>query len=137
MRFVYVTTSCISFSLGFYLYLLIEAVYKRNFSTANEHWSMGLLAGFAFVFLLYLDRTPLSFWKKAFGGAVFITVLELIFGIYLNLYRGLGVWDYSRLPFHFLGQICPLFSLVWFGFSCIVLYLNRFLLWEVRGLFRY
>jgi len=135
-RFVYVTTSCFSFSLGFFLYLAIETVYKRNFSSSSTHWTMGLLAGLAFVFLLFLDRTSMNFFHKAILGAVFITALELVFGIYLNLYKGLGIWDYSSMPFHFLGQICPLFSMIWLGFSCLVLWINRFLLLEVNFLCR-
>ncbi len=135
-RFLYFLTACFSFSLGFFLYLAIETLYKRNFTNSNTHFSMGLLAGFAFVFLLFLDKTALNFFHKAIWGAVFITVLELIFGIYLNLYKGLGIWDYSSIPFHFLGQICPLFSLLWFVFSCLVLWINRFLLLEIRFLCR-
>ena len=133
-RLVYFLTSSFGFSLGFFLYLAIEILYKRQFSTSNTHFSMGLLAGLAFVFLLFLDQTALGFFSKALFGAVFITVLEFVFGLYLNVYRGLGIWDYSALPFHILGQICPAFSLVWFGFSCLVLWINRFLLLEVKFL---
>lgn len=133
-RFYDLTTAALGFSLGFFLYLAIETVYKRQFSGSATHFSMGLLAGLAFVFLFFLDKTSLGFFKKAFWGAVFITALELVFGLYLNLYRGLGIWDYSALPLHFLGQICPAFSLVWFFFSCAVLGINRFLSLEVKFL---
>lgn len=133
-RFVYFVATSLSFSLGFFLYLAIETVYKRYFSSSDTHWTMGLLAGLAFVFLLYLDRSALGFFQKALLGAVFITLGELAFGIYLNLYRRLAIWDYSRLPFHFLGQICPLFSLIWLLLCCFVIPINRFLLLEVEFL---
>lgn len=133
-RLVYALTFCFSFSLGFFLYLAIETLYKRQFTASPTHFTMGLIAGLAFVFLLFLDKTAMRFLYKAALGAVFITVLEFLFGLYLNLYRGLGIWDYSRMPFHVLGQICPAFSLVWFGFSCLVIFINRFLLTEVRFL---
>ena len=36
------------------------------------------------------------------------------FRVLLNLWLGLGVWDYSELPGNVLGQICPAFGLLWF-----------------------
>ena len=133
-RTLYFFTSCLSFSLGFFLYLTIETLYKRHISHSNTHWSMGLLAGLVFLFLLFLDKTSLLFWQKAALGMVFITAGELLFGLYLNLYRGLDIWDYSHLPLHLFGQICPSFSLLWLVFSCAVLWINRFLLWEIKFL---
>ena len=133
-RTLYFYTACFCFSLGFFLYLTIETVYKSRISASNTHWSMGLLAGLAFVFLLFLDKTALTDSKKAFCGMLFITVLEFFFGLYLNLYRRLNVWDYQKLPFNLLGQICPYFSLIWFVFSFLILYCNRFLLAEIKFL---
>jgi uncharacterized membrane protein len=29
----------------------------------------------------------------------------------------MGVWDYSHVPFNIMGQICPMFSLLWAGIA--------------------
>ena len=46
-----------------------------------------------------------------------ITVTELITGLILNVWLGLNVWNYSGLPFNFMGQICLQFSALWFVLS--------------------
>ena len=51
-------------------------------------------------------------------GSLLITVLEFIAGSIVNLLLGWHVWDYSALPFHLFGQICLLYSVIWF-FMCI------------------
>ena len=45
-------------------------------------------------------------------GCALITGCELLCGLVFN--RDRQVWDYSRLPGNFRGQICPLFSALWF-----------------------
>ena len=42
-----------------------------------------------------------------------ITAAELAAGLVLNVWLGLGVWDYSGLWGNFLGQVCPQFRLLW------------------------
>ncbi|OHD82309.1 MAG: hypothetical protein A2355_11620 [Spirochaetes bacterium RIFOXYB1_FULL_32_8] len=50
-------------------------------------------------------------------GAVIITLVELISGIILNLIFKFNIWDYSKYPFNFLGQIALARSILWF-FIC-------------------
>ena len=55
------------------------------------------------------------FTRKAapdWGGTV-ITAAEFAAGLVLNVWLGLGVWDYSGLPGNLLGQICPQFWALW------------------------
>ena len=49
--------------------------------------------------------------------SLIITILELIFGLILNVWLGLGVWDYSNLKFNFMGQISLRYSIFWFFLS--------------------
>ena len=35
-------------------------------------------------------------------------------GGFANLVWGMNVWDYSGEIFNLKGQICPLFSIIWF-----------------------
>ena len=84
------------------------------------HWSMALTGGFCMV-LLYRDNLKdrhRSLWKKCARGSAIITTVELTVGCIVNLILKLNVWDYSKIPFNVLGQICPLYSILWF-FLCI------------------
>ena len=47
-------------------------------------------------------------------GAVIVLVVEFMAGCVLNLWLGLDVWDYTGQPGNILGQVCPLFGLLWF-----------------------
>ena len=80
------------------------------------HWTMMLTGGACLLTLYYLERpfheTPILI--KAAGGALIITLYEFSVGLIVNLWYGWNVWNYSLLPGNILGQICPLFTLLWF-----------------------
>lgn len=115
----------ISFSFGFFGYLAIELLYKSFISHSPTHWSMGLVAGLSFLFLLTIDQKKMPLLAKAFLGGVFITLLEFLAGMILNLHFRLAVWDYSDSFWNIKGQICPAFSLVWFALSFVIIAANR------------
>ena len=81
-----------------------------------SHWSMAICGAICFFFLYRLnERYPrVSLPFRALAGAIFITVTELLAGCLLNLGMGLEIWDYSGLPYQFLGQICLPYSILWF-----------------------
>lgn len=62
----------------------------------------------------------LNFMLKCLIGMLIITGIELLFGVVFNILLDEKVWDYSRVPLNFLGQICLPFSIAWFGLSGIV-----------------
>ena len=134
-RYVIPVSLCaLSFFFGFFSYLGIEKLYKSLVSHSPTHWSMGMISGLAFLFLLALDKYKLPLPLKALAGGLFITLLELVAGIILNLHYHLNVWDYSRNFGDFQGQICPLFSLIWCAASFAVIITNRFFSRLVFGL---
>ncbi len=104
----------LSYMLGASLYPLIE-VLTRGYT----HWSMSLTGGLCFLSVFWVSQSlavrPL--WLQAAVCALLITLWELLCGLVVNRALGLGVWDYSALPFSFLGQICLPYTLVWFGLS--------------------
>jgi len=59
---------------------------------------------------------------KVILGAVMVTALELLTGLVVN--RDYSVWDYRRMPYQYLGQICLNYSLLWMPVSlaAMVLY---------------
>ena len=48
-------------------------------------------------------------------GPAVITAVELTTGLLVN--RDYTVWDYRSVPGNFLGQICPVYTLLWIPLS--------------------
>ena len=114
----------IIFIIGALGYGLIETLY-RGFT----HWTMLVTGGFVFVILYHLftknEKAPL--WQKCLAGAFIITTIELAAGCIVNLWLGWNVWDYSAYPFNFLGQICLVFTWLWFLLCIPVTYIVSYL----------
>lgn len=100
------------FFIGALSYGTIE-VLTRGFT----HISMGFLGGISFMFISYTSKLrradKLSLIQQLIVCALFITTAELLCGMITNLIMGLAIWDYSDMPFNYLGQICLPFSLIW------------------------
>lgn len=100
------------------VYFLLEVAYKTIAGEPQRiSWTMLVLAILLTVAVERCGeqlpwRVPL--WLQALCCAVLVTAVELAAGLILNVWLGLGVWDYSHLPGNFLGQICPQFFGVWF-----------------------
>ena len=99
------------FIIGGLGYGLIETLFS-----GATHWSMLLTGGAVLLTFYYLNRQFKSapIFLKALGGAAVITLYELAVGVVVNLWLGMNVWDYSRLSGDLWGQICPLFTFLWF-----------------------
>ena len=65
----------------------------------------------------------------AFG----ITAIEFVFGLVLNVWLDLGMWDYSNMPGNILGQICPQFMVLWFLLSAVGIILDDVIRWRFFG----
>ena len=58
-------------------------------------------------------------------GSLIATLSEAIGGYYWNIEQGLGIWDYSALPFSAVdGQVNLFFSIAWFLLSIFVVFLD-------------
>ena len=88
---------------------------------------MMILGGICFVLLgLINELLPWDMgllWQSLIGSGV-VTILELITGLIVNVYLGLGVWDYSNLPLNFMGQISVVYTLLWVPLSCVAIVLD-------------
>ena len=106
------------FILGGMAYGLMEVLFR-----GHTHWSM-VITGGACVLTLYLimDWTMnLPLVVAALAGAGIITFYEFCVGMLVNVSFGWHVWDYSSMPGNILGQICPLFTGLWFA-MCLVFF---------------
>lgn len=100
----------ILFLLGGLTYGFIEILWRRR-----THISMVITGGLCFLILYKIFtkfKDMLLLYKCVIGSAV-ITTLEFFCGCIVNLLLKLNVWDYSKLPFNLLGQICILYSVLW------------------------
>ena len=79
------------------------------------HWTMILTGGtcFAVLYRIFKKIALWSVWLKCITGSAVITLTELIAGYIFNIKMHMKVWDYSRQPLNFHGQICPLYSALW------------------------
>ena len=113
------------FAVGGIAYGTIEMLYRRY-----THWTMILAGGLAFA-LLYLAYTTFaagwSIWLKALLGSGVITGIELAVGAGFNLGLGWRIWDYSGQPLNFKGQICLLYSGLWYLLSLPIAWISAYL----------
>ena len=54
-------------------------------------------------------------------------------GLQLNVWLGLGVWDYSGMPLNYKGQICLPFSILWIFVSIAAVVLDDWLRYWLFG----
>ena len=113
------------------VYFLIEMAWR-----GHSHWTMAVLGGVCFVLIGDINEfipwnMPLIL-QGALGSGI-VTVLELVSGIILNLWLGLGIWDYSNMPFNLLGQICLPFTLLWVALSIVAVALDDWLRYWLFG----
>ena len=94
-----------------------------------SHVSMFILAGVCGICIGLINEilsmdTPI--WLQAIIGSCIVTTGEFISGCILNLWLGLGIWDYSNMPFNLLGQICLPFSLLWIILSACAIVIDDY-----------
>lgn len=106
------------------IYLLIELAWR-----GRTHWTMLPLAAVIFICAGVLDEVerPPSIWQQVILGTTIATALEFVAGLILNVWLGLGIWDYSNLPGNVLGQICPQFTLAWAVLVLISIRIENFM----------
>jgi len=104
--------NCLLFYTGGTVYLSLELLYR-----GRSHGSMFLAGGLCFLLIGHLNRVEpkLPLPLRALVGAAIVTAVELGAGMLVN--RQYQVWDYRNQPGNFMGQICPLFSVLWIPLS--------------------
>ena len=120
----------IVFWIGGAVYNMIEILWR-----GYTHWSMTLTGGACFAALYYLHvyTEKLSFFWRCVLGTCAITVTEFIAGCIVNLWLGWKVWDYANVPLNLCGQVCLLYSFLWFGLCAIAAPLCRRLARQIGG----
>ncbi len=113
------------FLTGGFLYGLVE-ILSRGYS----HISMMIAGGVCFILIGLLNEIyswNMSILSQMVVSSLIITSVELVSGIIVNLWLKLNVWNYSNMPYNFLGQICLLYTNIWFFLSLPAILLDDFL----------
>lgn len=110
-------------------YSLIEILWR-----GYTHWTMSVTGGAAFVLLYLIDQhmQEKALILRAIAGTIIITSVELIAGCIINLAFHLDVWDYSNHAGNILGQICPMYCVLWFFLCISVMPLGRWIRLIIR-----
>ena len=112
------------FLLGGGLYCTLEVLWR-----GYTHWSMAPVGGLCTLLIYRIGHLRCSIYKKMVLCGIGITIIEGIGGLIFNIWLGMHVWDYSKLPFNLFGQVCLLFTGIWILLSYpamkLLAYLDR------------
>lgn len=129
--------SMLLWSWGGTVYFLLEVAFKTLRGEQEQiSWTMLVLA---VILTIPVERCgeqlpwEVPLWLQALSCALLVTAVELAAGVILNIWLGLGIWDYSHLPFNLWGQICPQFSAVWWFLCLLFIPAFDWLRWAVEG----
>lgn len=91
-----------------------------------SHWTMMILGGICGLLIGMINEiTPkMKVWRQMLLGSIIVTILEFVGGCILNIWLGLGIWNYSNMPFNILGQVCLIYTILWFLLSYVVIWLD-------------
>lgn len=117
------------FLVGGICYYFIEVLF-RGFS----HISMFVCGGICFILIGLLNQNKkynIPVIYQMIIGSIIITVLEFITGYLVNIKLGLHVWNYSNIKCNVLGQICLVYSMIWFFISLFAILFDDFLRYKI------
>lgn len=101
----------IVYCIGASGYTLLEMIWR-----GYTHWTMAVTGGLCFLLIykanLKLDKKNIIL--KCLTGAIVVTSIEFLVGVIVNLELRWNVWDYSSIPLNLFGQVCLLYSIMWF-----------------------
>ena len=114
---------------GGFIYYAVEMAWR-----GYSHPTMFVVGGLCFLIIGGINNIfPWDMgllWQSLLGG-VAITAVELISGLILNVWLGLGIWDYSGIPFNLFGQICLPFCGLWVLLAAFAVWLDDWLRWRL------
>lgn len=114
------------------LYMVLEGLWR-----GWTHISMLVVGGVCAFLIGKLNEHPAFYdrkmWQECVIGTIIILILEFTSGCILNLWLGLGIWDYSNEPFNLYGQICLKYAFLWFMLVPICIYVDDYLRYKMFG----
>lgn len=117
------------FVLGAISYFGIEMLWR-----GYSHITMFFAGGICFLGIYVFEKklSEKSVFSRCFIYCLLITAVEFAFGVVFNIILKLNIWDYSGIPFNFMGQICVGFSFLWIFVSLAAIRLSGI----IRSIFK-
>ena len=119
------------FWFGGSTYVTFEVLWR-----GYSHWTMLLLAGFLFIISDLLNEI----WSWSFSlrlqiiiATLIATLSELMTGLVVNVKLGWDIWDYSNVPFNFMGQICLPYTFLWAVLMTVAIVSGDIIRWKFFG----
>lgn len=114
------------FLIGGLMYYALEVIF-RGFSFP----AMFVCGGLCFILCGVINEKNrcMPLILQMLVASIGITAIEFAFGLVLNVWLGLGMWDYNNMQGNILGQICPQFTVLWFFLSAAGIVLDDFIRW--------
>ena len=116
------------FLIGGFLYYFIEIIWR-----GCSHISMFIVGGIAFVLVGSINKWfswKMPIWEQCLMATGIIVILEFLSGYIVNIWLGLGIWDYSHLPYNLLGQIQLYYVILWYVLSGVAILLDDYIRWK-------
>jgi len=111
MEYIYI------FIFGGIGYGMLEILWR-----GYTHWTMLITGGICFL-LIYVISIAFSFMPviiRSLMCCLAISAVEFAVGCLVNLKLGWQVWDYSGNAFNIKGQVCVMYSSLWFALSLVL-----------------
>lgn len=119
------------------LYFVLEGLWRIPTTGGYANIIMLPIGGLCGLAIGSINQIPKFYNMKiiyqALISAVIVTLIEFLSGCILNIWLGLGIWNYSNLPLNICGQVCLLYSFLWFLISPFAIWLEdmiRYKLWN-------
>ena len=116
------------FWFGGTFYITLETIWR-----GYSHWTMGILAGIVFILIGLLNEVynwHTDLLLQIAIGTLIATISEFVAGCILNLWLKWNIWDYSDMWGNVLGQICPLFIMIWIPITFLAIILDDVIRWK-------
>lgn len=135
-KFIHTFELLLIWMIGGCTYYMIEILYR-----GRSHDSMFILGGICLVIIGLLNELPCTkkwyFETQVIVGDVVVLCLEFITGCIVNIGLGLEVWNYADQPGNILGQVCPLFAIIWLPIIAVAILLDDFIKHHYLGYPKY
>lgn len=107
----------LKFLFGGVGYGLVEVIWR-----GYTHPSMVITGGICFSMICAINSklSGRSLLVRSAACTLGVTAMEFCVGILVNRVFDMSVWDYSDKWMNLFGQICPLYSVFWFGLCLAV-----------------
>lgn len=96
--------------------------------------AMLFVGGVCGVMVGLLDEYPqfieLKVWQQTLIAWPIVLIVEYIAGLILNVWLGLGIWDYTGLPGNIYGQVCLPYAALWLLLIPFGIWLDDWLRWK-------